>query len=265
MNQSKYVKELLKRYKMDQAKHARTPMATTEKLYLDIEGKLISEKVYRGMIGSLLYLTVSRPDIMFSVCLCARFQASPKESHLTCVKRIFRYLAGTKNLGLWYPQGGDFSLVGYTEADYTGYKVDRKSTSGTCQFLGPSLVSWHSKKQNSVALSTAEAEYIAAGACCAQLLWIMQQLRDFGINLKEVPIKCDNKSAINITKNPVQHSRTKHIEVRHHFIRDHVEKGHVTLAFVPTDSQLADIFTKPLSEDRFNFIRHELGMLNLDA
>jgi len=145
--------------------------------------------------------------------------------------------------------------MGYTDVDYAGYKVDKKkSTSRTCQFLGPFLVSWHSKKQNSVALSTAEAEYIVAGACCAQPLWIMQQLRDLVINLKEVPIKCDNKSAIDITKNPVQHSHTKHIEVRHHFIRDHVEKGHITLTFVPTYYQIADIFTKPLSEECFNFI-----------
>ena len=132
-------------------------MATTDKLDLDKEGNPISEKLYRGMIGSLLYLAASRLDIMFSVCLYARFQAVPKESHLKCVKRIFRYLAGTKNLELWYPKGGDFSLVGYTDVDYAGYKVDRKSTLGTCQFLRPCLVSWHSKKQNSVALSTAEA------------------------------------------------------------------------------------------------------------
>ena len=128
------------------------------------------------------------------------------------------------------------SLVRYTDADYAGYKVDRKSTSGTCQFLGQSLISWHSKKQNSIALSMAKVEYVAAGACCAQLLWIKQQLRDLRINLKEVPIKCDNQSTINITKNPIQHSQTKHIEVRHHFIRDHVEKGDVTLEFVPIDS-----------------------------
>jgi len=126
------------------------------------------------MIGSLLYLTASRPNIMLSVCLCAKFQSSPKESHLVAVKWIFRYLASTKNLGLWYRKGEDFSLVGHSDADYAGYKVDKKSTSGTCQFLSPSLISWHSKKQNSVALSTAEAGYIVAGACCAQILWIMQ-------------------------------------------------------------------------------------------
>lgn len=217
------------------------------------------------MIGSLLYLTASRPDIMFSVCLCARFQANPKESHLTAVKRIFRYINGTKDFGLWYPRGDNFDLVGYSDADFAGYKVDRKSTSGSCQFLGSSLVSWHSRKQNSVALSTAEAEYIAAAACCSQLLWMAQQLRDLGFDFKSVPIKCDNTSAISIAKNPVQHSRTKHIEVRYHFLRDNVEKGKIDISFISTDYQLADIFTKPLCADRFNFIRMELGMLNFHA
>ena len=121
------------------------------------------------------------------------------------------------------------------------------------------------QEQNSVALSMAEAKYIAVGACCAQLLWIMQQLLDLGINHKNVPIQCDNMSTINITKNPVQHSWTKHIEVRHDFIRDHIKKGDVFLEFVPTQTQLADIFTKPLSEEQFNYICQELGMINIDA
>ena len=171
---------------------------------------------------SLLYLTASRPDIMFSVCLCARFQADPRESHLKAVKRIFRYLIGTADLGLWYPRGGSsFELVGYSDADFAGCKVDRKSTSGTCQFVGSALISWASKKQNSVALSTAESEYIAAGSCVAQVLWLKQQLLDLGLPVGTIPILCDNTSAICITKNPAQHSRTKHIDIRHHFIRDH--------------------------------------------
>ena len=214
------------------------------------------------MIGSLLYLTANRPGIMFSVCLCARFQANLKESHLTAVKRIFRYLQGTKDFGLQYPSCGNFALIGFSDADYAGYQVDRKSTSGSCQFLGSSLILWYSKKQNSVALSTAKVEYIVAGAYCSQILWIAQQLRDLGVDIKGIPIKCDNTSAICITKNPVQHSRTKHIEVRYHFIRDHVEKVNITLSFIPTENQLPDKFTKPLSPDRFAHIRMELGMLN---
>ena len=149
-------------------------MSSSTKLDKDERGKSVDIKLYRSMIGSLLYLTASRPDILFSVCLCARFQSNPKESHLVAVKRIFRYLLDTPTLGLWYPKGSTFDLIGYSDADFAGCKVDRKSTSGTCQFLGNMLVSWFSKKQNSVALSTAEAEYIAAGNCCAQILWIKQ-------------------------------------------------------------------------------------------
>ncbi|XP_071728850.1 secreted RxLR effector protein 161-like [Rutidosis leptorrhynchoides] len=170
------------------------------------------------MIGSLLYLTASRPDIMFATCLCARYQANPKDSHYKAVKRIFRYLKGTLNLGLWYPKGSGFDLIGYTNADYAGCKLDRKSTSGGCQLLGGKLVSWSSRKQNFVATLTAEAEYVAAGGCCAQLLWMQHQLADYDVILTKTPIMCDNESAI--AENPVFHSRTKHIEIRHHFIRD---------------------------------------------
>jgi hypothetical protein len=181
-------------------------MAVNGHLDLNEDGKPVDQKVYRSMIGSLLYLCVSRPDIMLSVCMCARFQANPKECHLVAVKRIFRYLVHTPNLGLWYPKGSTFDLLGYSDSDYAGCKVDRKSTIGTCQFLGRSLVSWCSKKQNSVALSTAEAEYVAAGACCAQLLWMRQTLSDFGCEYKKIPLLCDNKSAIKLANNPVQHS-----------------------------------------------------------
>ncbi|KAH9705479.1 hypothetical protein KPL70_011888 [Citrus sinensis] len=169
INQAKYVKDLLKRFGIDDSKTKNTPMSTTTKLDKDEKGKEVDIKMYRCMIGSLLYFTASRPDIMFSVCLCARFQC-PKESHLLAVKRIFRYLSGTIDIGLWYPRGTHIDLTCYWDADFAGYKVDRKSTSGTCYILGHSLVSWFSKKQNSVALSTTDAKYIAAGSCCAQAL-----------------------------------------------------------------------------------------------
>ena len=129
---------------------------------------------YRGLIGSLLYLTASRPNIMFSVCLCARFQANPKESHFNAAKRIMKYLQGTTNVGLWYPSEVSLNLVGYSDSDFAGCKIDRKSISRTCHLLGSSLISWYSKKQACVALSTAEVEYIVAGSCCAQSLWILQ-------------------------------------------------------------------------------------------
>ena len=201
ITQSKYTKELLKRFGMENSKPIGTPMSPSCKLDKDEEGKCVDLKYYRGMIGSLLYLTASRPDIMFSVCLCARFQSNPKESHLNAVKRILRYLNGTQTLGLWYSKDSLIDLLGYSDADFAGCRLDRKSTSGTCQFFKVNLISWFSKKQNLVALSMAEAEYIATGSCCVQILWIKQQLEDFGIKLNETPIRCDNTSAINLTKN----------------------------------------------------------------
>jgi hypothetical protein len=168
--QTKYTHGMLKKFNMEKAKPIKTPMPTNGHLDLDKNGKTIDQKIYRSMIGSLLYICAFRPDIMLSVCMCARFQDNPKEYHLVAVKRILRYLVHTHNLSLWNPKGYTFNLLGYSDSDYAGCRVNRKSTTGTYQFLGRSLVSWSSKKQNSVALSTAEAEYVAAGACCAQLL-----------------------------------------------------------------------------------------------
>jgi hypothetical protein len=160
-------------------------------------------------------------------------------------------------------KGVYLDLVGYSDSDYAGCKVDRKSTSGTCQFLGRSLVSWSSKKQTSVALSIAEAEYVATGQCCVQLLWMRQTLRDFGYNLSKVPLLCDNESAIRLADNSVEHSRTKHIDIRHHFLRDHQQKGDIEVYHISTENQLADIFTKPLDEKRFCRLRSELNVLDL--
>ena len=158
-------------------------------------------------------------------------------------------------------KGPEFDLVGFSDADYAGDKVDRKSTSGTCHFLSWSLVYWSSKKQNCVSLSTVESEYIAAGSCRAQLLWMKQTLKDYGIHLKQVPLYCDNESAIKLSKNPVQHSKTKHIQIDHHFLRDHVNKEDINIIHVNTKEQLADIFTKPLDEKRFCKLRCELNIL----
>jgi hypothetical protein len=246
ISQTKYIQDTLKKFGMKNVKPIKTPMGTNGHLDLDMGGKSVDQKVYRSMIGSLLYLCASRPDIMLSICMCARFQANPKEIHLRAVKRIMRYLVYTPKFGLWYPKGSIFDLIGYSDADYVGCKIDRKSTSGTCQFLGRSLVSWASNKQNSVALSTAEAEYIAASHCCAQLLWMRQTLRDYGYKLSKVPLLCDSESAMRMANNPVEHSCTKHIDIWYHFLRDHQQKGDIEIAYVSTHNQLADIFTKPL-------------------
>jgi hypothetical protein len=173
-----------------------------------------------------------------------------------------RYLVYTPKFGLWYPWGSTFDLIGYSDADWAGCKINRKSTSGTCQFLGRSLVSWASKKQNSVALSTTEAEYIAAGHCDTQLLWMRQTRMDYGYKLTKVHLLCDNESAIRMADNPVEHSRTKHIAIRYHFLRDHQQKGNIEIAYINTKEQLADIFTKPLDEQTFTKLRHELNILD---
>ncbi|KAL7602552.1 hypothetical protein Lser_V15G22996 [Lactuca serriola] len=164
---------------MDKSNTAKTPMAFGYKIDAHLNGKPVDQKRYRGMIGSLLYLIVSIPDIMFSTCVCARYQANPMKSHVVAVKHIFKYLKGTPKIGLWYPAKSNFHLNAYTDSNYGGCKLDRKSTSGSCQFLGGRLVSWTSKKQTCVSTSTAKAEYVAAASCCSQVIWMKTQLRDY--------------------------------------------------------------------------------------
>ncbi|GKF39057.1 hypothetical protein Tco_0119118 [Tanacetum coccineum] len=198
----------------------KTPLSSDTKLTKDKECESIDSTKYRGMIGSLLYLTASRPDILFSVCLYARFQEAPKTSHLEAVKRIFRYIKGTKHLGLWYPKGTGIKTVVYADSDHAGDYVDPKSTSGICTFVGCCLTSWFLKKQTALAISTTKAKYVSAGKACQQALWMKQALIDYDVRLDVVLIICDNKGVINLSKNPMHHSRTKHIEIRHHFLRD---------------------------------------------
>jgi hypothetical protein len=208
VHQAKYTKDIVRKFKMEDSKAMAMPMSTTTALDVNEEGEHIDQKEYQSMIGSLLYLTVTRPDIQFSVCLCARFQASPRTSHRQAVKRIFRYLCHTPDFGLWYSTSSFLALHGFSDADFVWCRLDRKSTSGTCQFLGSSFVSWSSRKQSSVAQSTTE------GSCCSQLLWITYTMSDFGEEYTHVPLQCDSTSAISVAKNPVLHSKTKHIEMR---------------------------------------------------
>ncbi|GJY25342.1 retrovirus-related pol polyprotein from transposon TNT 1-94 [Tanacetum coccineum] len=207
--QEQYTRNLLKKYEISKSSSVKTPMVPPNNLGPDLAGKSVNETSYRGMIGSLMYLTATRPDIQFFTVLCARYQSNPKESHLIAVKRILEYLKGA------------------------------------CQILGGKLVCWSAKKQQSVAMSSAEAEYVVAAGCCASILWMKSQLSDYDIHYKMVPIFCDNTSAIAISNNLVLHSRTKHIDIRYHFIRDHILKGDIELHFILIEYQLADIFTKP--------------------
>ncbi|GJS27187.1 putative ribonuclease H-like domain-containing protein [Tanacetum coccineum] len=233
---------------------ASTPMETNKALLKDEEAADVDVHLYRSMIGSLMYLTASRPDIMFAVCACARFQVTPKTSHLHAVKRIFRYLKGHPKLGLWYPRDSPFDLEAFSDSDYAGASLDRKSTTGGCQFLGRRLISWQCKKQTIVANSTTEAEYVAAANCCGQVLWIQNQLLDYGYNFMNTKIFIDNESTICIVKNPVFHSKTKHIEIRHHFIRDSYEKRLIQVIKIHTDHNVADLLTKAFDVSRFQYL-----------
>nr|GEV32891.1 hypothetical protein [Tanacetum cinerariifolium] len=211
-----------------------TPMEIKDKLDLDQNGTPFDATKYRSMIGALMYLTSSRPNIVHATCLCARYQAKPTEKHLKEVKRIFRYLDGTVNMGLWYTKDSGFELNGFSDVDNAGCKDTFKSTFGGDQFLEEKLVRWFLKKQDCTALSTAEAKYVSLSAC-------------------SIAISC----------NPIQHSRTKHIAVRYHLIKERVEKGTIELCFVKTDYQLADLFTKALPVDQLNYLVRRLGMRSL--
>ncbi|GKD09271.1 hypothetical protein Tco_1188956 [Tanacetum coccineum] len=210
-----------------------------------------------------MYQTASRPDIMFVVYACARFQVTPKVSHLHAMKRIFRYLKGQPKLGLWYPKDTPFDLESYTDSDYAGASLDRKSTTWGCQFLGSRLISWQCKMQAIVATSTTKAEYVAAASCYGQVIWIQNQMLDCGYNFMNTKIFIDNESTICIVKNPVFHSKTKHIEIRHHFIRDSNKKKLIQMIKIHTNKNVADLLTKAFNVGRFQYLIISIGMQNL--
>ncbi|GJY93764.1 putative ribonuclease H-like domain-containing protein [Tanacetum coccineum] len=219
VSQDKYDTEILKKFDFISVKTASTPIETHKLLVKDEEAADVDVHLYR-------------------------FQVNPKTLHLQAVKRIFRYLKGKPKLGLWYPRESSFDLVAYSDSDYGGANLDKKSTIGGYQFLGHRLISWQCKKQPIMATSTKEAEYVAAANCCGQVLWIQNQMLDYGFNLMKTRIYIDNESTICIVKNPDFHSKTKHIEIRHHFIRDAYEKKLIQLLKIHTDNNVTDLLTK---------------------
>ncbi|GJW76151.1 ribonuclease H-like domain-containing protein [Tanacetum coccineum] len=255
--------EILKKFDFLTVKTTSTPMETSKPLMKDEYAKDIDVHLYRSMIGSLMYLTSSRPDIMFTICACARFQVTPKVLHLYAVKRIFSYLKGQPKLGLWYPKDSPFNLEAYTDSDYTGASLDRKSTIRGCQFLGSRLISWQCKKQTIVTNSTTKAEYVVAASCCGQVLWIQNHMLDYGYNFMNIKIFIDNENTIYIVKNPVIHSKTKHIKIRQCFIRDSNKKKLILMIKIQTDQNVADLLTKTFDVGRFQYLIASLRMLNL--
>ncbi|GJT22330.1 putative ribonuclease H-like domain-containing protein, partial [Tanacetum coccineum] len=263
LSQDKYVKDMLTKFDMESVRTATTPYEAAKTKLKDEIDPPVNVHLYRSMIGSLMYLTASRPDIMFAVSACSRHQVTPLTSHLNAVKKIFKYLKGQPKLGLWYPKDSPFQLEAYSDSDYAGSHGDRKSTTGGCQFLGRRLISWQCKKQTIVATSSTEAEYVAAASCCAQVLWIQNQLLDYGFNFMNTKIFIDNQSTICIVKNPVFHQRTKHIEIRHHFIRDANEKNLIQVLKIHTDDNVADLLTKAFDGPRFAYLVVHIGMVDM--
>eukprot|EP00253_Pinus_taeda_P033042 PITA_33042 len=223
ISQAKYLKDMLKRYVMEDCAPMSTPMTTNCKLSKNDDSPPVDSTHYRSMIGALLYLTATRPDIMQVVGMLGRFQSTPKQSHLLAVKRILRYLKGTPDFGLWYPKSSTLTVTTYTDVDWAGSVDDQKSTSGNAFFLGGYLVSWLSKKQTFVSLSTDEAKYITAADSCTQILWMKEALKDVNIGTYQpITIYCDNTSATSLSKNPMMHSNTKHIPIKYHFLHEQV-------------------------------------------
>nr|GEW73478.1 putative ribonuclease H-like domain-containing protein [Tanacetum cinerariifolium] len=243
ISQDKYVAEILKKFDFMSVKTASTPIETQKPLVKDEEAANVNVHLYRSKIGSLMYLTASRPDIMYAVYACSRFQVTPKTSHLHAVKRIFRYLKGQSKLGLWYPRESALDLESYSDSDYAGANLDKKSTTEGCQFLGRRLILWQCKRQIIVATSTTEAEYVAAANCCGQVLWIQNQMLDYGFNFMNTNIYINNESTICIVKNLVFHSKTKHIEIRHHFVRDAYKKKLIQVLKIHIDDNFSNFAT----------------------
>ncbi|GJX16905.1 retrovirus-related pol polyprotein from transposon TNT 1-94 [Tanacetum coccineum] len=256
--QSQYTMDLIKKHEMEKCNTISTPMAMY-KIDADLHGTQVDQTKYHSMIEGLMYLTASRLDVAFATFVCALYQARPTEKHLKEVKQIFRYIRQTINMGLWYLKDSEFELIVYSDTYHARCNDDCKSTSRGIQFLRDKLVSWSYKKQDCTSMSTAEAEYISLSACCAQVIWMRTQLLDYGFRYTKIPMYCDSKSAIAISFNPVQHSRIKHINIRYHFIKEHVKKGTIELYFVGTEYQLADLFTKALPKERFEYLVHGIA------
>lgn len=263
VSQKRYAKSLLERFGMGESKEMATPMEPYLKLTKE-EGELLKDaRRFRQLVGSLIYLTITRPEIAYSVSVISQFMQNPRTHHLEAAKRILRYIKGSIAHGLMYKKGNDFVLRGFTDADWAGDAVNRRSTSGYCFNLGSAVVSWCSKKQSTVALSSTEAEYMAATMAAQECIWLKCLMEDIFSKVDyAVQIYCDNESAIRLALNPVFHGRTKHIEVHHHFVREKVLNQEIELQEISTGNQVADIFTKALTKAKFENFRAALGVID---
>jgi hypothetical protein len=264
--QQKYGSEILKRFGMSDCNGVCSPIVPGCKLTKDEAGKASNATLYKQMIGCLMYMLATRPDMAFSVCLTARYMERPTEMHVAAVKRILRYLKGTLDHGMLYKPrtGNELILEGWSDSDYAGDYDDRKSTSGYVFTMNGVAVSWSSKKQPIVTLSTTEAEFVSAASCACQCIWLRNVLKHIHVKQSGCTfINCDNSSSIKLSKNPILHGRCKHIDVRYYFLRDLCKDGVIELKYCKSQDQLADIMTKALKIESFCTLREGMGVCSL--
>ena len=261
---NKLALKVLNEFNMKECNSAKTPMECRLRLSREGEGEEVESTYFRKLIGCLRYLTLTRPDLIFSVSYLSRFMSKPYSNHMAAAKRVLRYIKGTVDYGLVYVSDKEPRLTGYYDSDYAGDLDDRKSTSGYIFLLGSKPIAWNCSKQKVVALSSCEAEYISSTLAVCQGIWISRFMRELiGEFIEKFGLCIDNKSAIEISRNPVYHGQTKHIEVRYHFIRNCVEENKVMLKYVKMDDQLADLFTKPLGISKFVELREKIGLVKV--
>ena len=261
INQQKYAEEILERYGMESCNSVRNPIVPGHKLTRPGAGENVDPTTFKQLVGSLRYLIVTRPDLIYSVNLVSRYMEQPNEQHMLAAKRILRYVRGTTELGIQYKRQGEKKLVAFVDSDYAGDSDDRKSTSGYVFMLGGGVVSWASKKQPIVTLSTTEAEFVSAAFGACQAVWLRNVLEEMGSSQEDGTVMfCDNSSTIKLSKNLVLHGRSKHIHVRFHFLRELVKDGVIGLNYCTTQDQLSDVMTKAVKLDVFEKLRERMGV-----
>ena len=264
ISQEGYAREVLKKFGMENCKQIDTPVNCGTKLSKFEEGELVDATLFKSLVGSLRYLTCTRPDILFGVGLVSRYMETPTTSHLKAAKRILRYIKGTIDFGLYYSTSNNFKLVGYSDSDWAGDVDDRKSTTGFLFYMGETTFTWSSKKQPIVTLSTCEAEYVAANSCVRHAIWLRNLLDELHMPQEDATeIYVDNKSALALAKNPVFHDRSKHIDTRYHYIRECISRKEIQVKYAKSQDQVADILTKPLKQEDFERLRSMLGVTKI--
>ena len=267
LHQKQYISSLLVKYRMTEAKCVSTPTDLSVKLQKnDGCSKAVDQVLYQSLVGSLLYAAIAtRPDIAHAVGVISKFSSSPTEPHLTAAKRVLRYLKGTASLAVKYQKSGNQTLIGYADADWAGDCEDRHSTTGNVFLLADGPISWMSKKQTIVALSTSEAEYVSVSAATQEVVWLRRLLEDLqALPVGPTVIMEDNQGAIAIARHPILHARTKHIDIRYHYVHEALQEGIITLSYCLTDEMIADLLTKGLPRGKFETLCKSMGMDNIE-